>query len=85
MLRSAFAANYKDILDSTKDAPRGGLKNWFAGYVLVIMPLVYNTKEASKPTSYQDQLNAKYKGRVGIPAYGWVGNSWLQVLNKTLG
>ena len=30
-------------------------------------------------------MNPKYKGRVGIPAYGWVGNSWLQVLNKTLG
>ena len=41
LLQSAFAANYKDILDSTKEPPRGGLKNWFAGYVLVIMPLVY--------------------------------------------
>jgi ABC-type Fe3+ transport system substrate-binding protein len=49
------------------------------------MGLVYNTKEASKPASYQDLLNPKYKGRVGIPTYGWVGNSWLQVLNKTLG
>src|ERR1700722_1628569 len=32
-----------------------------------------------------DLLNPKYKGRVGIPTYGWVGNSWLQVLNKTHG
>ena len=39
------------------------------------MGLVYNTKEASKPASYQDLLNPKYKGRVGIPTYGWVGNS----------
>lgn len=77
--------NYKDILASAKEPPRGGLKNWFAGYVLVIMGLVYNTKEVKKPTSYQDLLNPKYKGRVGIPAYDWVGNSWLQVLNKTLG
>jgi putative spermidine/putrescine transport system substrate-binding protein len=53
--------------------------------VLIVMGLVYNTKEASKPASYQDLLNPKYKGRVGIPTYGWVGNSWLQVLNKTLG
>ena len=30
-------------------------------------------------------LNPKYRGRVGIPAYGKVANSWLQVLNKTLG
>ena len=81
----AICTNYKDIIDNAKEPPRGGLKNWFAPYVLVIMGLVYNTKEAQKPTSYQDLLNPKYKGRVGIPAYGWVGNSWLQVLNKTLG
>ena len=80
-----ICTNYKDILDSAKEPPRGTLKDWFAPYVLVIMGMVYNTKEASKPGSYQDLLNPKYKGRVGIPAYGWVGNSWLQVLNKTLG
>ncbi len=80
-----ICTNYQDILDGAKEPPRGALKNWFAPYVLVIMGMVWNTKEASKPTSYQDLLNPKYKGRVGIPAYGWVGNSWLQVLNKTLG
>src|SRR5712691_8889905 len=77
--------NYNDIVDSAKEPPRGMLKNWFTPFVLIVMGLVYNTKEASKPASYQDLLNPKYKGRVGIPAYGWVGNSWLQVLNKTLG
>ena len=77
--------NYQDVIDSAKEPPRGQLKNWFAPFVLIVMGLVYNTKEAQKPASYQDLLNPKYKGRVGIPAYGWVGNSWLQVLNKTLG
>jgi len=77
--------NYKDIVDTAKEPPRGTLKNWFTPFVLIVMGLVYNTKEASKPASYQDLLNPKYKGRIGIPAYGWVGNSWLQVLNKTLG
>ena len=80
-----ICTNYQDILDNAKERPRGALKSWFAPYVLVIMGMVWNTKEAQKPTSYQDLLNPKYKGRVGIPAYGWVGNSWLQVLNKTLG
>src|SRR5438067_3021170 len=80
-----ICTNYKEIIDSAKEPPRGLLKNWFTPFVLIVMGLVYNTKEASKPTSYQDLLNPKYKGRVGIPTYGWVGNSWLQVLNKTLG
>jgi len=43
-----ICTNYKDILDSAKEPPRGTLKNWFAPYVLVIMGMVYNTKEASK-------------------------------------
>jgi putative spermidine/putrescine transport system substrate-binding protein len=81
----AIVKNYNDVIDSAKEPPRGQLKNWFAPFVLIVMGLVYNTKEAQKPASYQDLLNPKYKGRVGIPAYGWVGNSWLQVLNKTLG
>jgi putative spermidine/putrescine transport system substrate-binding protein len=81
----AIVKNYTDVIDSAKEPPRGQLKNWFAPFVLIVMGLVYNTKEAQKPASYQDLLSPKYKGRVGIPAYGWVGNSWLQVLNKTLG
>ena len=54
-----ICTNYKDILDSAKEPPRGTLKDWFAPYVLVIMGMVYNTKEASKPGSYQDLLNPK--------------------------
>src|SRR6201984_549432 len=80
-----ICTNYKDIVDSAKEPARGQLKHWFTPFGLIVMGLVYNTKEASKPASYQDLLNPKYKGRVGVPTYGWVGNSWLQVLNKTLG
>jgi putative spermidine/putrescine transport system substrate-binding protein len=80
-----IVANYNDVIDTAKEPPRGALKDWFAPFVLIVMGLVWHTKEAQKPASYQDLLNPKYKGRVGIPAYGWVGNSWLQVLNKTLG
>jgi hypothetical protein len=82
-----ICTNYKDILDSAKEPPRGTLKNWFAPYVLVITGMVYNTKEASKPGLLPTRTCSirNTKERVGIPAYGKVGNSWLQVLNKTLG
>ena len=80
-----ICANYKDIIDSAKEPPRGGLKNWFAPSVLIIMGFVWNTKEATKPSSFEELASPKYRGRVGIPAYSWVGNSWLQCLNKTLG
>lgn len=80
-----ICTNYKDIIDTAREPPRGALKNWFVPSVLIIMGFVWNTKEATKPASFAELANPKYKGRVGIPAYGWVGNSWLQCLNKTLG
>src|SRR5947207_14865379 len=33
--------DYKDIVDSAKEPPRGQLKNWFAPFVLIVMGLVY--------------------------------------------
>jgi len=80
-----ICTNYKDIIDTAKEPPRGGLKNWFVPHVLTIMGFVWNSKEATRPASFQELASPKYKGRVGIPAYGWVGNAWLQCLNKTLG
>jgi hypothetical protein len=41
--------NYKDIIDTAKEPPRGELKYWFTPFVLIVMGLVYNTKEADKP------------------------------------
>src|ERR1700732_5004310 len=79
-----LVTNYRDIIDTAKEPPRGTVKDWFAPFVLIVMGLVWNTKEAKKPASYQDLLNPKYKGRVGIPAYGWGGNSRLQGPKKTL-
>ena len=42
-----ICTNYKDIIDGAKEPPRGPLKNWFTPFVLIVMGLVYNTKEAS--------------------------------------
>ena len=39
-----ICTNYKDIIDSAKEPPRGQLKNWFTPFVLIVMGLVYNTK-----------------------------------------
>jgi spermidine/putrescine-binding protein len=62
-----ICTNYQDILDSAKEPPRGTLKNWFAPYVLVIMGMVYNTKEAKKPGSYQDLLIRNTGGGSAFP------------------
>ena len=53
---------------------------------MIVMGLVYNTKRVTaRPTSFMDLGSAKYKGKIAIPAYGWVGIQWLHALNQSLG
>jgi putative spermidine/putrescine transport system substrate-binding protein len=64
----------------------GRIGNVFAGTNFLLFGLVWNTKQVPKaPTSFKELLSAGYKGRIGIPAYGWFGLYWLQALNKELG
>jgi putative spermidine/putrescine transport system substrate-binding protein len=77
--------NYKDIYETATLPPRAGMQSWFASHVMLLWALTYNTKHASKPVSFQDMWSDKYKGRVGVPAYGWYGMMWLHEVNKTLG
>ena len=51
-----IVTNYKDVRGLSKEAPRKGLNNYFAGSYLMAIGLTYNTKEASEPTSFEDLL-----------------------------
>lgn len=75
----AIVTNLKDIYE------QGRLGNYYAAWCLSLFGLTWNTKEASKPASFQDLWSAKYKGRVGVPAYGWYGMLWLHAVNKLNG
>jgi len=65
--------------------PEACLGNYFAAWNLSIFGVTWNTKEAAKPTSFEDLWSEKYKDRVGIPAYGWYGMLWLHAINKLHG
>ena len=43
-----IVTNYKDVLGLSKEAPRKGLNNYFAGSYLMAIGLTYNTKEARR-------------------------------------
>ena len=43
-----IVTNYKDVLSLSKEPPRKGLKNYFAGSYLMAIGFTYNTKEAGR-------------------------------------
>jgi putative spermidine/putrescine transport system substrate-binding protein len=75
----AIVTNLKDVYDEAR------LGNYYAGWNLSLFGVTWNTKEASRGASFEDLWNPKYKGRVGVPAYGWYGMHWLHAINKLHG
>jgi putative spermidine/putrescine transport system substrate-binding protein len=77
--------NLKYIPDTLMLQQRPGLGTYYAPYMFLMWALTWNTKLARKPTSYKDLLNAEYRGRIAVPAYGWYGIYWIHAFNKLLG
>jgi putative spermidine/putrescine transport system substrate-binding protein len=77
--------NYAALLEGAKEPPRAGLRHWWGAHVMLVLGLTWNTKHVTQPTSMQDLLNRKYKGRVGIPSFRWIAVNWLHSVNKVLG
>jgi putative spermidine/putrescine transport system substrate-binding protein len=80
-----IATNYNDILDLSKEPPRKGLNHYFAASYLMAIGLTFNTKEAAEPTSFEDLLSPKLKGRIAIPSFDWFGPQFLYAVNGALG
>jgi len=77
--------NYKDIVPTAKLGGRKGMDAFWASFQVICFTLIWNSKQASKPESFKELWSEKYKGRVGIPAYGWYGMWWLHAVNKVFG
>jgi putative spermidine/putrescine transport system substrate-binding protein len=80
-----IVTNYKDVLSLSKEPPRKGLNNYFAGSYLMAIGLTYNTKEAGEPASFEDLLSSKFKGRIALPSFDWFGPQFLYAVNGALG
>ena len=76
---SSIVTSLADIYPEAKQG------NFYAAFNILLFGMCWNTKQAKRPTSFMDLLARQYKGRIGIPAYGWYGMAWLHALNKTLG
>ncbi len=76
----SLVPNLADVPDTAK------MGDHYCAMNFLLFGLVWNTKEIAKaPATFEDLLNPAYKGRIGIPAYGWYGMNWLHGVNKALG
>jgi putative spermidine/putrescine transport system substrate-binding protein len=81
----SIVTNYKNLYPAATLGSRNGMDAFWGSMIMLVFSLTYNNKQASKPASFEDMFRDEYKGRIGIPAYGWYGMYWLHALNKTLG
>lgn len=75
----AIVKGLTEVYDEAKEG------NFYVAFNILLFGMTWNTKEAAKPTAFTDLGLAKYRGRVGIPAFGWYGMTWLHAVNKVLG
>jgi len=76
----SIVTNLANIDDTYKSG------DYLVATIRLISGLVYNTKYIKEPPkSWDDLKNPAYKGKVGIPEYGWLGPQFLHALNKAYG
>lgn len=75
----SIVTNLSDIYPNAREG------NFFAPFSINLLGLTWNTRETQEPTSFQDLWKPAYRGRVGVPAFGWYGMVWLHAVNKELG
>lgn len=75
----ALVTNLPDVYDEAK------VGDYYAAFNVLLFGLTWNTEEAKKPDAFKDLWRSEYRGRVGVPAYGWYGMTWLHAVNKLLG
>ncbi len=81
----SLVTNYKDIVDAAKEPPRKGLKSFYAPFVILAYGLTYNTKEIPEPTSFEDLMSPRLKGRIAVPSFDSMGPQVLYSTNAALG
>lgn len=76
----SIVTHLADIDDTYKSG------DYLVATVRLISGLVYNTNHVkTPPQSWEDLKNPEYRGKIGIPDYGWLGPQFLHAINKAYG
>ena len=75
------------LIPNLADVPEAArIGDVYASTNFLLFGLVRDAKQVPTPaTSFQVLLDPAYKGRIGVPAFGWYGMYWLHGVNKALG
>ncbi|MDQ7819010.1 MAG: extracellular solute-binding protein [Armatimonadota bacterium] len=74
------------IVTNLKDVDEAFRFPYFVGKVLAPFGLAVNTRRAPKKvTSWKDLWDPVFAGRVAIPKWEWVGNTWFYAVNRVWG
>jgi|GEM_PF-5740414 len=75
-----------DKLDTFDQLSEAGKGTYYASTNLSPFGIGYNSDEVSTEiSSWKDLLNPEFKGKVAIPAWGWMGSNWFYAVNSALG
>lgn len=74
------------IVTNLRDVDEAFRFPFFVGKVLAPFGLAVNTKRAQKKvTSWKDLWDPAFAGKVAIPKWEWVGNTWFYAANRVWG
>lgn len=75
-----------ETVEAFEDVGEAFRNEWLAGKVLTPFGIGYNSGAVDKEvTSWEDLLDPAFKGKVAVPAWAWMGASWLYVINDVQG
>jgi putative spermidine/putrescine transport system substrate-binding protein len=78
-LKESDIPNLKDVHPAFKNP-------YMAGNVITPFGLAYNVKKSPKKvTSWMDLWDPAFRGKVAIPKWAWIGETWFNSINKVLG
>lgn len=78
--------NQEETVEAFEDVSEAFRNEWLAGKVLTPFGIGYNSGAVDKEvTSWEDLLDPAFEGKVAVPSWGWMGASWLYVINDVQG
>lgn len=81
-----LVVNQAETVEAYEDVSEAFRNEWLAGKVLTPFGIGYNSGQVAKEiTSWNDLLDPAFKGKVALPAWSWMGASWLYVINDVQG